>query len=84
MAANIQIFLKYGYLTLYTVLSGDRVLYPAFATLPLLADAVTCPAGTAFAEAEAESSILVMVIALPEPSRPSLNRTPGTGPVKEP
>lgn len=62
MAANIQIFLKYGYLTLYTVLSGDRVLYPAFATLPLRADAVTCPAGTAFAEAEAESSILVMVI----------------------
>ncbi len=50
------------YLTLYTVLSGDRVLYPAFATLPLRADAVTCPAGTAFAEAEAESSILVMVI----------------------
>lgn len=31
MAVNIQIFLKYGYLTLYTVLSGDRVLYPAFA-----------------------------------------------------
>ena len=61
MAANIQFFLKYG-LTLYTVLSGDRVLYPAFATLPLRADAVTCPAGTAFAEAEAESSILVMVI----------------------